>query len=167
MFAHDAAHILRPAQAPEGRSHYDGQRALYLSASPEGCVIAVRRYMRLDDPARAIFPLRVRSDRIIDLRDKAATAHFEIDTTHRAAEWQASRAAGQRAPTWDISDAVRALGLGGMLYASRTDPTKTHLTLFHWSAATVTADGPPLPAPAAHLAGNVEGQPRGDGGSAR
>jgi len=28
---------------------------------------------------------------------------------------------------------VRELSLDGMLYASRTDPGKTHLTLFRWN----------------------------------
>jgi len=147
-FLHEAGDILGPARAPEGRSHYGGQPALYLSKTPEGTVIAVRRYMRVDDPPRGIFPLRIEAARVVDLRDPAATAHFGIDVTHRAAEWQPIRATGAPSPTWAISDRVRALGLDGMLYASRSAPDRTHLTLFRWNtpgAPRVATDGPPLP----------------------
>ena len=129
----EAAKILAPAHAPEGRSHRDGQRALYLSLTPEGCIVATRRYTAADAPARAIFPLKITGAQVVDLRDRAATAALGIDTTHRAIEWQALRAQGLPSPTWDIADRVRALGLDGMLYASRTDPAKTHLTLFRWN----------------------------------
>lgn len=144
MFVAWAGDLLAPAQNPEGRFHYDGQRALYLSASPEGCIAASKRYVTHQDPERAIYPIRVKSNRLVDLRDPAAVAHFGIDVTHRAAEWQDIRASGMRSPTWDISDRVRALELQGMLYASRTDPTKTHLTLFDWNSDTgaiVSPDG--------------------------
>lgn len=136
------------ARAPEGRSHYGGQPALYLSQTPAGCVVATARYLQPEAPRRAIYPLRVQGDRFIDLRDAAATAHFGIDTTHRAAAWQDIRATGARSPTWDISDAVRRLALHGMLYASRTQPDITHLTLFDWNSPTgavVTPEGAPIP----------------------
>ncbi|MCB2130740.1 MAG: RES family NAD+ phosphorylase [Rhodobacteraceae bacterium] len=148
-FAHEAADILAPARSAEGRSHYGTQRALYLSASAKGTVIASRRYFAPGDPPRAIFPLHVTADRIVDLRDPSATRHFGIDTTHRTAEWQESRARGEPAPTWAISDRVRALGLQGMLYASRSDPAgTTHLTLFRWNepgGAIVSPAGSAMP----------------------
>ena len=150
-FVAEAAEVLSPAHTPEGRSHRNGQRALYLSATPEGTIVAVRRYVQEGDPARAIFPLRVTDARIVDLRDTAATAALGIDTTHRAAEWQPMRAEGLPSPTWTISDRVRDLGLDGMLYASRTDRAKTHLTLFAWnapgSACRLATAGPPIPWP--------------------
>ncbi len=148
MFTDWADAVLAPARSPEGRSHYNGQPALYLSATPEGCVVASKRYMSADDPERAIYPIHVVSDRIIDLRDPVATAYHDIDVTHRAAEWQSIRAKGLRSPTWDISDRVRDLGFHGMLYASRSDPSKTHLTLFNWNTDTgakTTASGPDQP----------------------
>ena len=154
MFAADAGDPLRPARAPEGRSHHGGQRALYLSATPEGCVVTSRVYLRPGDPERVILPLWVRSGRIVDLRDAGATAAWGIDTTHRAADWQAIRATGAPSPTWAISDRVRALGLDGMLYASRSHPAKTHLTLFSWAlsggppgGAEVAPGGAPVPFP--------------------
>ncbi|MDX8347222.1 RES family NAD+ phosphorylase [Cognatiyoonia sp. IB215446] len=133
--AAEAARILAPAHAPEGRFHRDGQRALYLSDTPQGCVVATARYTDANTPSRGIFPLRVCDARVVDLRDDVATAALGIDTTHRAIEWQNLRAKGVPSPTWDLADRVRDLGLDGMLYASRTDPTKTHLTLFRWNEA--------------------------------
>ena len=150
-FARDAAAVLQAASAPEGRFHYDGQSALYLSATADGTVVATRRYMTADDPERQIFPLRVVSNRIVDLRDPVATRHFDIDVTDRPVEWQAWRQKGLRAPTWVISDRVRSLGLHGMLYMSRSDPTLTHLTLFAWNTpegASVSIAEPPMNWPA-------------------
>lgn len=138
-FRAEADDILAPAHSPEGRSHYNGQKALYLSQTPEGTITAVRRYVVAGDPERAIFPLLVRDAHVVDLRDACSTRLLDIDVTHRAIEWQKIREAGKPSPTWDISDRVRALSLDGMIYASRTDPTKTHLTLFRWNA-----DGGPL-----------------------
>ena len=147
-FCHEADDALGPARAAEGRSHYGGQPALYLSETERGTVIATARYVRDDDPPRAMFPLWVEGARVVDLRDATATAELEIDTTHRAAEWQDIRAKGLPSPTWAISDRVRELGLDGMLYASRSQPDLTHLTLFRWNvpgAAQVRQDGPPQP----------------------
>lgn len=128
-----AEDILAPAHAPEGRFHRDGQRALYLSQTPEGCLVATKRYTVASTSARGIFPLRVSRSRVVDLRDRAATDALGIDTSHRAIEWQSLRADGLHSPTWDLADRVREVGLDGMLYASRSDPSKTHLTLFRWN----------------------------------
>lgn len=147
-FTSQSDDITGTARSTEGRSHYNGQPALYLSATPAGCIIASKRYFQPGDPPRAIYPLHVHSDRIVDLRDAQACAYWEIDVTHRAVEWQSIRARGLRSPTWDISDRVRELGLDGMLYASRSDPSKTHLTLFQWNTegtAMVAPDGRPVP----------------------
>ena len=147
-FRHEEDDILGPARAPEGRSHYNGQRALYLSGTPRGTILASRAYFRPGDPERAIYPLHVAATRVVDLRDARATTYFDIDTTHRAAEWGAYRSRGERSPTWDISDRIREIGLDGMLYASRTDHAISHLTLFRWNtgpdAPRVTRAGPPL-----------------------
>lgn len=147
-FVHEAKDVLGPARAPEGRSHYDGQKALYLSGSAEGTVIASRIYMKPDDPPRAIFRLHVKAERIVDLRDQAAADHFGIDPAVRAIDWQSYRDRGAHSPTWTISDKVRALGLDGMIYASRSDPDNTHhLTLFDWNTPghpEVSVDGAPM-----------------------
>ncbi len=148
MFEDWAHNALAPARHPVGRFHYDGQNALYLSATPKGCVMATRRYMDITDPPRVLVPLAVYSDKIIDLRNAKATGAYQIDVSQRAVEWQNFHAQGKRSPTWDMSDRIRELGLHGMLYASRTDPRKTHLTLFAWNDSTgaaVTSGGPTIP----------------------
>ena len=145
----EAADILAPAHATEGRFHRDGQRALYLSLTPEGCIVATKRYLTEETPKQGIFPLKVSDARLVDLRDATATTALGIDTAHRAIEWQNLRAKGLPSPTWDLADRVREMGLDGMLYASRTDPAKTHLTLFRWNesgtAATVRQAGEVIP----------------------
>ena len=54
-FLAEADDAIGPARAPEGRSHRDGQPALYLSETKAGCVVATRIYMRADDPERSVF----------------------------------------------------------------------------------------------------------------
>lgn len=138
IFVAWADQVLAPARAPEGRFHYDGQKAMYLSVTPEGCDIATQRYRKSNDAERVVCPLHVKSKRIVDLRDPEAVSFFGVDVTHRAAEWQPIRATGARSPTWGISDHVRQCGLDGMLYASRSNPSLTHLTLFQWNSSSGT-----------------------------
>lgn len=150
IFESHLTEVLASVKSPEGRSHHDGQPALYLSQTPEGTAVAVKRYMRPDDPPRVICPLNVSNAHIVDLRDLPACEALGIDPSQRAIEWQSLRAQGLHSPTWDISDRVRALGLDGMLYASRTRPDMTHLTLFKWNdkgAARVTRSKTPIPYP--------------------
>lgn len=132
-FLSEADDILNPVRSIEGRSHYDGQRTMYLSETPEGCEIATRIYLRDGEPPRGIFPLLISGAQVVDLRDIAATEALGIDRTHRQAHWQEIRKQGLPSPTWEISDQVRALGLDGMLYESRSKPSLTHLTLFRWN----------------------------------
>ena len=148
IFLTEANDILAPVSSPEGRSHYKGQPALYLSETAEGTQVATKIYRKPNDPPRGIFPLSVDGARVVDLRDKAATDALGIDTTHGNAMWQDIRAQGLRSPTWDISDKVRKMGFDGILSASRSKPSLSHLTLFRWNALggpKVARAGDPLP----------------------
>ena len=111
---------LAPASAPEGRFHRAGQGALYTSLSPEGTVVAIRRYLRADDRARVIVPLAIEADQIADLRGNSAASIV----------WQDLRAQGTPSPTWAFSDTARQAGAQGLLYSSRSRPELTHLVLF-------------------------------------
>lgn len=147
-FVADDATLIAPAATPEGRFHHSGQTALYLSGSAEGAVIATMTYVGPGDAERAVYPLAVAGARVIDLRDPIAVARHGLDVTHRAARWQEDRAAGRPARTWAISDAARATGADGILYASRKRPDLAHLALFRWNepgAARVTRAGDPRP----------------------
>lgn len=126
---------LAPAAAPEGRFHHAGQFALYASLTPEGCVVALRRYLRPGDPPREIVPLSITATRLADLRGQAAASVV----------WQDIRAGGEPAPTWAFSDAARAAGAEGMLYSSRSRPELSHLVIFQ--PGLLQSVGPPLPFP--------------------
>lgn len=146
-FLSEADAMLEPVSSSEGRSHYDGQRTMYLSETPEGCEIATKIYVRSDDLPRGIFPVLVKDALVVDLRDADATTALGIDRTHRQADWQKIRELGLPSPTWEISDRVRELGLDGMLYESRSKPSLTHLTIFRWNqpnGPTVERAGNPL-----------------------
>lgn len=127
---------LAPAAAPEGRFHHSGQFALYASLTPEGCAVAIRRYLRADDPPREIMPLHLAAARLADLRGRPEVS----------AVWQDLRAAGAPSPTWAFSDAARAAAAEGMLYSSRSRPELTHVAIFR--PGLLRQAGPPLPFPA-------------------
>lgn len=127
---------LTPATAAEGRFHHSGQFALYTSLTPEGCAVAIRRYLRPGDPLREIVPLSITADRLADLRGQPAASLV----------WQDIRADGKPAPTWAFSDAARAVGAEGMLYSSRSRPELTHLVIFR--PGLLHSAGAPLPFPA-------------------
>ncbi|MBP9183969.1 MAG: RES family NAD+ phosphorylase [Fuscovulum sp.] len=121
---------MAPASAPEGRFHHSGQWALYASLTPEGCAVAIRRYLRPDDPPRVVVALRV-TGRMVDLRGR----------TEASVVWQDGWAAGTPSPTWAFSDAARAAGAQGLLYSSRSRPDLAHLAIFDPAAVRRAADG--------------------------
>jgi hypothetical protein len=126
---------LAPAHNPVGRFHHSGQWAIYTSLTPEGCAVAIRRYLRASDPVRTVVPLRV-AGRMADMRGQS-----EVSVV-----WQDAWAAGRPSTTWRFSDAARTAGAQGMLYSSRSRPELTHLVIFD-PAAVIGTDAP-LPFPA-------------------
>lgn len=128
-----AGEILAPAHRPEGRFHHSGQKAIYLSETPEGCQVAMSYYARPGDPDQSLFALLLQNARVLDLRDAAQCGRLGIDPANANMRWQNERAAGNVASTWAISDAARAAGADGMLNPSRSRPDLTHLVLFRWN----------------------------------
>ena len=63
-FRHLADDVLRPVPSAEGRAHYGGQSALYLSATPEATVVATSAQPRADTSAGGGQP-RPRASRTI------------------------------------------------------------------------------------------------------
>jgi len=98
-FAQDQPSLLAPAAAPHGRWHRDGQRALYLSATPEGCRIAIKTYQQMSDPERFIFPMWVENARVADLRDPDSRADLYTSLADIHAFWADHLAKGQTSPT--------------------------------------------------------------------
>lgn len=125
--------LISSASAPFGRWHQDPQQALYLSASPEGCRIAVKAYQNDEDPKRGIFPFKVEEATVVDLRDPDTRAGFDISLSDIHVFWADLKAQNEPSPTWVISDRLRALGADGLLTPSRSRPDLTHLTLFNWN----------------------------------
>ena len=121
-----------PVRSPEGRFHHSGQRAIYTSLTPEGTAVAIRRYVRPDDPPRKVVPLTLAALSVADHRGNPDLSVI----------WQDIRAAGASAPTWAWSDAAREAGAEGLLYASRSRPDLTHLVLFADPLRIVTGLGP-------------------------
>ncbi|WP_342076770.1 RES family NAD+ phosphorylase [Yoonia sp. SS1-5] len=146
-FAGLADGVLNGAIHPEGRFHHDGQPALYASPSPQSAAVAIDIYLRADDPPRVLVALDIRSDRIIDLRDDATTRRLGIDPAWPSCPWADQRARGEPATSWKVSDAVRGSGADGMIYASRSVPSRWHLVLFRWNrgdGAQVRQHGAPV-----------------------
>lgn len=131
---------------PEGRFHQDGEPALYASPTPEGAAIAIAVYLKLDDAPRVMIPMALNDARMVDLRDPVTCAALEIDPKWPSVPWADQRAAGQPATSWRASDAARASGADGMIYASRRAPARWHVVLFRWNAGEVAqltlADAP-------------------------
>ncbi|WP_417807004.1 RES family NAD+ phosphorylase [Thioclava sp.] len=132
LSAKHAQNALKPAHHPEGRFHYDAQLALYASLSADGAGVALRRYVRANDPPRVIVPLTIDLERVMDARGDA----------RHSVVWQDARAQGLPAPTWEISDAARRLGAQALLYSSRSRPDLSHLVMFDVTPHTVTQTGP-------------------------
>ncbi len=122
---------LDPASAPEGRFHHSGQPALYASLTPEGCRVAIRRYIGAGDPPCLIHPLRFNAERVINMSGKPDLSIV----------WQDLRESGP-SPTWVISDRLRAEGWQAMLYYSRSRPDLTHLVLFDTVSTQLELAGP-------------------------
>ena len=97
--------------------------------------MAIKRYLRADDPLRVVVPLQIEAARLADLRGRP-----ELSVV-----WQDIRAGGAVAPTWAFSDALRAAGAEGMFYSSRSRPDLTHLALF--GPAVIRVVGKALPFP--------------------
>lgn len=130
LFADQSANVCKAVASPLGRFHHDSQIALYTSCSEEGASVAIKRYVKSEDPQRIIVPLQVNADRIYDIRSSEQSAAASM-------VWQDHVERGESAPTWRFSDAARAAGAQGMLYASRSRPELSHLVLFDVSAGVV------------------------------
>lgn len=132
----------------EGRFHHDGQKALYASPSPETAAIAIAIYLKPDDAPRLMVPLALSNARMVDLRDKRTCDALGIDPAWPSVPWAEERAAGLPATSWQASDAARAAGADGMIYASRRAPERWHVVLFSWNrgeGADLQVAGQPSP----------------------
>lgn len=148
VFKQNLNNVMQSAQNPEGRFHHSGQPALYTSLTATGAQAALGYYAKADDPARLIVELAVSHANVFDLRDAGACTAFGITASDAIIRWQAERAAGQPATTWQISDTVRDTGADGMIYPSSSSSDIFHMVLFRWNnlgGAHVATMGTPQP----------------------
>lgn len=148
VYATDQQRALDGVKSPEGRYHHDGQKALYVSPTPEFSRIAVDIYLRDNDPPRIILPLALVGARLLDVRQDDVQRLLGLNGTEASTPWQPERAAGLPATSWIASDAARNAGADGMIYAARREPTRWHIVLFRWNVSNgpqVSIDGPPIP----------------------
>jgi len=134
MFADRLDQACKPVGSPVGRFHHSKQVALYTSCTEEGARVAIKRYLKPDDPKRIIVPLRVNSHHIYDVRKTDFSTLASI-------VWQDCVENNESVSTWAISDIARNAGAQGMLYASRSRPDLTHLVLFYVSGSIVKQAG--------------------------
>ena len=134
MFSDQIQQSCEPVCSPIGRFHHSQQVALYTSCTEEGAGVAIKRYLKSDDPVRIIVPLQIEADYIYDIRKTDYSSQASV-------VWQDCVAKGEPAPTWAYSDTAREAGARGMLYASRSRPDLTHLVLFDVSMGIVRQKG--------------------------
>jgi len=148
IFADNLGRVLDGVLSPEGRFHHDGERTTYMSPSPEAAAVAVNIYLKPDDPPRVIVPLQLTDAMVLDFRTPETEKQLGLKWRETAVPWAEQRAAGLPATSWRASDAARASGADGMIYPSRTLPSRWwHLVLFRWNtegAPTLRLDGTPL-----------------------
>jgi len=140
-----AAKALAPAISPEGRFHHDAQPSLYLSWRPDWACHAIAPYVRATDPPRVICELHLTGAKVLDLRNAAHCAAWNIDPALAAIPWLPQRAQGLPASTWEVSDRARTSGADGMIYTARSEPSRWHLVLFRWPGASLTGRVLPYP----------------------
>jgi len=105
-----------------------------MSSSAEAAAVAVDIYLKSDDPPRVIVPLQVSNPRILDFRVRETEESLGLEWRETAVSWVDHRAANVPATSWRPSDAARAAGADGMIYPSRTLPSRWwHLVLFRWN----------------------------------
>jgi RES domain-containing protein len=129
-----------PGSGSAGRYHRPGQATLYMSATVDGAIVAVTKYMRADRLPRVIVPLLVGEALVIDQRDADACRGIGVDPALSGLPWQAALAAGEDPPSWRNADVARDAGADGIIDSSRNMPGAWHLNLFRWNAL----GGPPV-----------------------
>ena len=160
MLADRVATVLDgPTAYHAGRYHSPGQKALYMSSSVEWASVAMSTYVHDDARPRLAVPLYVENALCVDLREGGLADALGFDPALANNPWRPPIVRGERPPSWDVSDAVRAAGANGLVDPSRFRLGGWHLVLFSWNlagGASVRRDGAvcaPVHIPRPDLAG--------------
>ena len=125
--------ILDGVLSHEGRLHHSGQKALYISPTPEWAAMAVDAYVRPGDPPRLLVELEIHKGQVIDLRDADSCHAVGVTVETAGVPWQPERDQGKRATSWQASDAVRRTKADGLIYPARSYPERWHVVLHRWN----------------------------------
>lgn len=125
--------VLDGVLSPEGRLHHSGQKALYISPTPNWAAMAVDAYIRTDDPPRLLVELEVTEAKVVDLRDADICHAIGVTVGTAGVPWQPERQQGKPATSWQASDAVRRTGADGLIYPARSYPDRWHVVLHRWN----------------------------------
>lgn len=146
VFAADLDLVLERGLAtrPPARYNRQGEDALYLSESESAARVALRKYVKADEPSRMLLTFEISPCQVFDLRatPPSTNAHGQAE------DWQEVLAQGKAPQSWRIADQIRQDSFDGLLDPSRKDPTVNHLVLFRWNfegAPSVRLIGSPKP----------------------
>jgi RES domain-containing protein len=124
------------AHRTPGRFHRAGERALYISPSPDSAAIAIgHRVLAGDKAARTLIGVELKDAIVIDLLDEQACARFGITYADAAAPWMRVFEAGKTPLSWAVADKLRSRGVHGLIDPSRRAPGYGlwRITLFRWN----------------------------------
>jgi len=132
---------LSPAPSPEGRFHHSGQRAIYLSPSPQAAERATAR--KAGGAGLQLHSYSVTLHRLADLRRTEIRMALCLTGAEASRPWRSERIAGRPASSWRASDAARAAGCDGLIWTVRNAPHLWHLVVLDPSGACLLplADG--------------------------
>lgn len=132
---------LSPAPSPEGRFHHSGQRAIYLSPSPQAARRATARKAGGADLLLQSYSVTLHH--LADLRRAEVCEALGLTGHEASRPWRSERIAGRPASSWCASDAARAAGCDGLIWTVRNAPHLWHLVVFDLSGACLLplADG--------------------------
>jgi RES domain-containing protein len=116
-----------------GRYSRPGQRTLYMSATAEGVVAAMRAHPVPEGMSRTIRAVQVEAHGIFDLRDDQACAEAGIRRQDALAPWQDLVASGGQPPSWAVRARLEEIGAHGLIDPSRKASGLWHLVLFRWN----------------------------------
>lgn len=142
-----ASVLALPGSASAGLYHRPGQPTLYLTPEADWAIIAVGGYMAEDGLARLVVPVDLSEAHLFDQHDEAACMARGIDCEASNAAWRQALTDGDEPPSWQASDAARAVGADGIIDRSRGIAGGWHVALFRWNtpgAPSVAVAGEPI-----------------------
>lgn len=131
----DPAHLAAALEGSRAAGRYSApeQPTLYLGSSAAGVAAAMAAHAHDRAAQLHVIRVRVRAQRIFDLRDERACGIAGVSRDDPAAPWQEVVAEGGRPLSWAVRNRLAELGAQGLIDPSRRAPGLWHLVLFRWN----------------------------------